>query len=197
MEITKDTLVVDTDFLIHFTESKIEPCDLCEDLKTIMKSLNKNAIMHCLVKKYELSHLNEQQKQIIDNMFNQNIILEVSLEDIHQNDSETKSYYIFLIEELYQVINGEKFPKSGQAVLTHWIHKKNLGEIHSIAVCLMYGCCIFLSDDGGSKDLAQYIITNYSHTINVYNRKNLMDLESIRQNIDRKTRRIIAHIIKQ
>lgn len=193
MEITKNTLVVDTDFLIHFAESKIEPLDMFEHIQTIVKSLNKNAIMHCLVKKNELSLLNQQQKPIIDNIFNQNIIQEASLEDIHQNDSVMTKYYIFLIEELYQAINGEKLPVSGQDIFTYWIRKKNLGEIHSLAVCLMYECSIFLSDDGDSKELAQYIKNTHSHTINVYNRQSLMELKPIQQNINRKTRRIIAH----
>jgi hypothetical protein len=69
----------------------------------------------------------------------------------------------------------------------------SLGEVHSVALCVIRGCSIFLSDDGDSKQLKRIVEKYYLGNLNVYNRKELIESLSNPQILSRHDRKAFSH----
>lgn len=132
-------------------------------------------------------------------LFDEQVFQKVEFDDIFQKDPGRKAYYILIARELYKALTGKTLNVDGDDVLSHWIYNSSLGEVHSLAMCLVCNCGIFLSDDKGSKKLQEYIRRSIGHRflvkLNVYNRTEF--LEERFQNISsRVERRSLTHSAK-
>lgn len=96
-----------------------------------------------------------------------------SFDDIFQGDEGKKAYYMFLVPELYNALMGRRFPED-KDVFTFWIRQNSLGEIHSVSMCLVSECAIFLSDDGDSKALKNIVNQRAMGAIEVFNRNEIV-----------------------
>ena len=103
-------------------------------------------------------------------LFQEAVLHKAEFTDIFQNDAGKKTYYIFLVTQLYRALTGKVLPVSGDDVLTFWVRKNSLGEVHSVAMCLVCGSGIFLSDDGDSKALKAHVDRMAIGKITVFNR---------------------------
>lgn len=191
------TAAIDADFVNKLLESKLDANEnesikkLIECLAKIFTDLRLKAIIHPLVYDNELLFSADKVKKLFDS----GVIAKIGFADVFNGDESKKAYYTFLVEELFYHINGESFPVSGQEVLSYWIAKKNLGEVHSLAMCLVLPCGIFLSDDGHSKQLGVYIKTELNGTVDVYNRNELIDkhLDEAAVGLNRRQRQALTH----
>ena len=60
-------------------------------------------------------------------------------------------------------------------MFTYWIAGKSLGEIHPVSMRLICGCGIFLSDDDDSKYLKRIVDEDMLGSIEVYDRKEILN----------------------
>lgn len=146
MQIDTHTAVVDNDFVNHLAESHLVNERLVDVLKVIFSELGLTAVMHPLVYQKELLQDNVR----IRLLFKNNVIEKAEFSYIFQDDSARKNYYIYLVKNLYRAFSGKELPVSGESVLSYWVRHASLGEIHSVSMCLVCGCGIFLSDDKDS-----------------------------------------------
>lgn len=196
MIITNEAALVDNDFICHISESKLPENDICNALEIIMKELDRYAIIHILVKQKELDISSiASSKPVIKLLFSKNIISEATFSDIFDGDTAKQSYYEFLIQDFFSILNPDEqmVLNSKEDVLTYWRTGKSLGEIHSLVTCIVCGCGIFFSDDSDSKRIAEYIKQKYMGDINVLNRSELVNTEKIKAVLDRKTRKSLSH----
>ena len=186
-----NTAVIDNDFTGHLAEAHLTDEILAERLNTIFSELGLSIVMHPLVYEHEL--LKDAPR--IAMLFDRNILNKAEFVDIHQNDPGKKAYYTFLMTNLYRDLRGEALPLSGEKIFTGWKKGASLGEVHSVVMCLICGCGIFLSDDGDSKVLQNLIKDKALGNVNVYNRRELVDvhLEQGKTKIPRKERQSLAH----
>lgn len=130
-------------------------------------------------------------------LFDRGIVAKAEFSDIHQNDDSKKAYYAYLVENLYRAISGDALPASlsSESLFARWLSRSSLGEVHSVATCLTCGCGIFFSDDSDSKRLQHFITEKAIGTINVYNRKELIDkhLAQGGAKLPRKVRQSLTH----
>lgn len=181
--------VFDTDFVNHICETKLDMEKISEILCKLLQVLELQGIMHPLVYEKELI----DQDTRIQELFRRNVIAIPSFEDVFQQDEERKEYYCdFLVPYLYKRMNGKSLPPNWN-VLCDWGAKQNLGEIHSISMCLICGCGIFLSDDSDSKKIWNLIKGQIPGSIKVYNRTEVMDEFGKEAGISRTERKSIAH----
>lgn len=191
MQIDGSTAVVDNDFIIHLVESRLEDDVLLSSISHIFDDLGLTALIHPLVYEKELPQDNVRVKL----MLHRSIIQRVQFSDIFQND-EQEAYYYFLVQELYHARTGRDFPVSGKDIQVYWKRRDSLGEVHSISMCMVCGCGIFLSDDSDSKWLGSYVRNRAMGSIAVYNRTELVDkyLEVGGTPISRSVRKSLTHI---
>ena len=191
MTLDGNTAAIDNDFTGHLVEAHLDDDHLAELLKVIFSELGLSIVMHPLVYEYELL----KEKPRITMLFDRGIVNKAEFTDIHQDDPIKKSYYAFLVANLYRDLRGEPLPLSGEDIFTRWLRRVSLGEVHSVAMCLICGCGIFLSDDGDSKVLQNFIKDKALGNVNVYNRKELVDvhLKQGQTKIPRKERHSLAH----
>ena len=160
MSIDKNSAAVDNDFI-----NKVE-----DMLREIFSALQIHGIMHPLV--YEKELLKEAPG--IKAIFDKNVVEYVSFDDIFQGDEGKRAYYMFLVPELYNALMGKKFPED-KDVFTFWIRQNSLGEIHSVSMCLVSECAVFLSDDGDSKALKNIVNQRAMGAIEVFNRNEIVE----------------------
>lgn len=187
MLIDKTTALVDNDFVGHVSEINRPQAEVADITKRILSNLGVVAVMHPLVYDNELLKTERTLFLFAESVFHQTSFLE-----IFQGDKNKEAYYCFLVPELYKKLNGTSYNATGQSVLTCWVRRESLGEIHSMATCLVCGCGIFLSDDGDSKQLSEIIKTQYSDTISVYNREDVVK-RIPSESVPRAERRIFSH----
>ena len=166
MEINSQTALMDNDFLDHLTETQSTKEEIAEIVKKAFDGLRIYAAMHPLVYQKEL--MCTEKKAFL---FSQQVIRAASFDDIFHGNEEIKRYYCILIPELFKKLTGSELEVEGLDVLTYWKRMLSLGEIHSMATCLICECGIFLSDDHDSKYLKKIIEEEFVATIAVYNRK--------------------------
>ena len=73
-----------------------------------------------------------------------------------------------MFEEIYRDFKGE-LPE-GYDILDGWISNCSLGETHSVTMCFITGCSIFLSDDKGAVTLKDILMRKRAFNLDVYNR---------------------------
>lgn len=183
------TAAVDADFIFHVAEIDRPPEQIAEILDRILEDLGLCAVVHPLVHGREL----DMTKAAISTLFTQGIIRCLSFaEDIFQADAAKEAYYRFLVPELYRKLTGGVLPDSID-VLTYWKRRSNLGEIHSVAMCLICQFGLFLSDDGDAKILKKIIEQQMLGRINIYNRQEVLERCSAACSLPRSDRKAFAH----
>ena len=191
MQIDRTTAVVDNDFINHLADSKISENDLLSALACIFSELELVAVIHPLVFSKEVFI----EKVRVKLLFDKNIIQKAGFSDIFSDDSEKELYYYYLVEELYYSLTGEKLPASGRQIQLYWKRGISLGEVHSLSMCLVCGCGLFLSDDHDAKRLRDYIKLKSIGSISVYDRTELINkhLKEGKTQLPRTTRKSLAH----
>lgn len=192
MELDEHAAAIDNDFTNHLVEANLDDDCLVESVRLVFAELALSVAMHPLIYENELMRDNPR----ICMMFDRGVLNKAEFADIHQNDTAKKTYYAFLVENLYRDINGEAIPFSKEEIFTRWIKKANLGELHSVAMCLICGCGIFLSDDKDSKKLQTLINNKSLGNITIYNRKELIEVHLKRgtTKLSRKVRQSLGHL---
>lgn len=190
MELDDKTAAVDNDFLNNIVQTQMSIEDIISFMKETFVGLGLTAVMHPLVYEKEVLH-----KDRTNSLFNNHVIYVVDFSDIFQGSSAKKLYYLNLVAQFYNALNGECIPATGEDILTYWKRIENLGEIHSLSMCLTSGCVIFLSDDGDSKYLKNYIESNSLGDVKVYNRDDYFKIyqELGKTKIPRPVRRSLTH----
>lgn len=185
------TAVVDNDFVNHIIESKLDNTRLVAVLNIVFSDLGLSAVMHPLVYEKELLHDKERVKLL----FHESVLCKAEFADIFQNDTSKKAYYIFLVTQLYRALTGKALPVSGDDVLTFWVYQTSLGEVHSVAMCLVCGSGIFLSDDGDSKALKAHVERMSLGKIEVFNREEFVNKHMLEgeTKLSRPEKRSLAH----
>lgn len=191
MQIDNSTAIVDNDFINHLVGSRLADDLLVRALLDIFNSLSLVAAIHPLVYDKELF----PQTDRIKLLFQKEVIRRLTFGDAFEQGSDEETYYCYLVGELYVHLNGCSLPVAGREVLSYWKRRESLGEVHSLSLCLVCGCGIFLSDDSDSKRLAEYIIRKLLGTVCVYNRKELIDksINETATQIPRKIRQSLGH----
>lgn len=179
---------VDTDFLIHVAETKCAAIDLLKYLAIAFEKLGLCGVMHPLIYEKELP----QDMPIIQQVFEDQIIQVVDLDSLFSvEDGESKkAYYSLLVPELFKKLKGEKLPV--EDIFNEWKRKCSFGEVHSIALCLVFGCRLFLSDDSDSKQLRKFIDSDLA-TFEVLTRKDFFNSRELGNEIPRPIRRQLSH----
>lgn len=180
---------VDTDFIIHIAETKCSVDDLLKYLTIAFEKKKLSGVMHPLVYEKELP----QDKPIIQDIFSEKIVRVVDLKGVFADkDGEArKAYYSFLVPELFKKLTGKSFPV--QDIFSEWRRKCSFGEIHSIALCLVCGCVLFLSDDNDSKRLQKLIKTDFG-IVAVSSRSEFFNSDELKSDIPRRIRKQLAHV---
>lgn len=169
MSIDKNSAAVDNDFINKVAQIKTGTMSPENILGEIFAALQIHGIMHPLVYEKELL----KDRPGIKAIFDKNVVEYVSFDDIFQGDEGKKAYYMFLVPELYNALMGRRFPED-KDVFTFWIRQNSLGEIHSVSMCLVSECAIFLSDDGDSKALKNIVNQRAMGAIEVFNRNEIV-----------------------
>ena len=187
----KKMAVIDNDFIEHVASSNLSNDELINTLKTIISELELDVVVHPLVYEHEVRKTTPRVKIL----FKQNVISEANYSFLG-SDSAKKAYYCMLVSELYKSLTEETLSATGEEIFTFWVRLHSLGEIHSVSMCLVCGCGIFLSDDNDSKKLKLLIEKKSLGSIEVYNRAELIDkhLDKGKTNISRAIRRSLAHV---
>ena len=170
MSIDKNSAAVDNDFINKVAQIRTGTMSPEDMLREIFSALQIHGIMHPLV--YEKELLKEAPG--IKAIFDKNVVEYVSFDDIFQGDEGKRAYYMFLVPELYNALMGKKFPED-KDVFTFWIRQNSLGEIHSVSMCLVSECAVFLSDDGDSKALKNIVNQRAMGAIEVFNRNEIVE----------------------
>ena len=194
MTIDIHSAAVDADFISHVTEIERPIAGIAALLAAVLAGADLNALIHPLVYAHEILRDDERVQQL----FSSGIIGQLSFSDIFLGDPARESYYKYLIPELYGILHAdEPFPKDVD-ILTYWKRRMSLGEIHSVAMCLICGCGIFLSDDGDSKVLARTVRQRTLGEIKVYSREEILAIsqENANPKLPRKDRKAFSHAIK-
>ena len=160
--------LIDNDVVQKLAEIKRNTQDEKEEvIRQVFHSLNIQARMHELVHLYEFRDLNNAKE-----FFDHGLFSVLSFAEIFEGKAEKEAYYRILVPELYKKQSGEEL-RIGD-VMNGWLHCKSLGEVHSLAACMVGGYAMFISDDRDSKSLSQIIKRDYRKTIPVYNRDELI-----------------------
>lgn len=194
MQIDEYSVAVDTDFVNHMVETKISDEEICRYWKLALDELSLTAIVHPMVLQHEFML---PLSASVQKLFDEHVVSKVDFTDIFQGDREKEAYYIFLVKELYFHLKSISYPIPEQRILIEWKRKQSLGEIHSVAMCLVCGCGLFLSDDNDSKHLRRIIEQNMLGVIEVYSREEFFEHHSKNSSvrIPRKVRRSLTHSI--
>jgi hypothetical protein len=189
MGIPQNSAAIDTDFLNHVVSMKCLQSDISAILIKMFSTHSIECIMHPLVYKHEV----QSSKPLF--LFTSKIIQVPSLSDIFEDETQKQYYCEILVPELYKQLTGEVYPIDASNILNQWKSGKSFGEVHTVSMCLLCGCALFLSDDHGSKQLQQIIETTSMGSVKVYNRSEFLDFcsENDSSLLPRATRRAFTH----
>lgn len=185
------TAVLDADFIIHISEMERPPAHAAAILDDILSALDLRAVVHPLVYDKEINRDNPTVAALIA----ENVVCPLAFDrDVFRGDAEKEAYYRYLVPELYRRLTGDSLPVDAD-VLTFWKRQSSLGEIHSVAMCLICQFGLFLSDDGDSKALKQIVEHQTLGQINVYNRQEILKqyVDAGEPALSRADRRAFAH----
>lgn len=183
------TGAVDADFILNIAEIDRPPERIAGILDRILAALDVCAVIHPLVYDNEL----DRTKAAVSALFTAGVIQQLTFEgDIFQGDTTRETYYRYLVPELYRRLTGDNFPKDGDE-LTYWKRRSSLGEVHSVAMCLLCGFGLFLSDDGDAKALKQIVKEQTLGEIEIYNRQEVLNQCSDSCGVPRADRRAFVH----
>ncbi len=187
----KEIALIDNDFMLHLANIRGRN-DLEDLIQRFFKALGIEARIHELVYKNETKIV---ETSIVRGLFQHNIITEETINDICDS-SEKRNYYSMLVRQIYQDFMGRKLPCNN--VLEEWKLNASLGEVHTVALCVLRGWNCFLSDDNkASKNLGAIVKSRTSATINVQNREDccmqIKKLPSDNKILNRNELRILSY----
>ena len=171
MVLNEKTVAVDTDFINHIADTRMNIDDIIENIKKLLEHFDVVAVIHPLVYQHEIDTSNTR----LAKMFSEEVVHILELSDIFTGDPGERQYYIYLVREFYNSLRGESLSFSDDQIFTSWIRMRSLGEIHSVSMCLICGTGVFLSDDGDSKKLKTIVQQRQLGEIYVYNREEMKD----------------------
>lgn len=189
---------VDNDFVTHLSEiDNWEQKKLMETVKLLFDELNISPVMHELVYTNELNVLSDSsniKKALL--FFENGIIKQKKIYDFLDTESKRK-YYEMVFKEVYRDFKGN-LPDSIKDIFKDWKKRASLGETHTVVMCFMINCDIFLSDDSGSETLAKILRSKKAFDVKVYNREKACErLKEIGSTAINKTdRRVLKHKAK-
>ena len=191
MAIDEKCAVVDNDVINHVTDidgSKEEIADIARNVFLAMEVV---AIVHPLVYEHEVRKDHEKTAWL----FSDGVIGTPSLEDVFQQDPAQRQYYDLLLRDLYHMWKGRAFGDAfptAEDVFSFWKRQESLGELHSMVMCYLCGCGMFLSDDSDSKALRKTMEMNGLEPVTVYSRKEFVEMLP-QGAVPRNKRRAFAH----
>lgn len=149
---------IDNDFLCHLMETDLTKAgyqqeSLHDFISEFLRQISPEVVMHCVVYENELMYSSNSQtlRTAAKQLFDEGVIRKYDWNEIFP-DAVREKYYEMVLEDLYESWKGEPFPVVNWK--QDWQRKSSLGETHTIAMCVMIGCRIFLSDDKGAAALA-------------------------------------------
>ncbi len=187
---------IDNDFVMHLAEINWTMKELNEKVGVFFSSMDICPIMH------ELVYTNEMQggadfkdKTKAMSFFQNNIINEKKMNSFLETNAK-KKYYEMVFKEIYRDLKGN-LPAGIKNIFVDWVAHSSLGETHTVAMCCVLECDIFLSDDGDSKQLATILENKKAFSINVYNRSDAMkELVKDYSKLNKHDRRTLKHVPK-
>lgn len=192
----KKVAAVDNDFVMHIAETEFKDRNLVDVVSTMFSDMNVEPIMHELVYKHELEGgADSRGKPIALNFFSEGIISQKLVADFLDSDSK-KNYYKTVLKKLYYDFKGP-LPSSISDILSDWVSSASLGETHTMAMCAMIKCGIFLSDDKGSRELAHILKRQYAFNVKTYNREEAIKyMTELGTSIKKHDRNALKHVAK-
>ena len=151
-------VVVDTDYFKFITMD-------CTDeilFKAVIKELHILPIMHEYVYKQEL-HENAFVKKLVAED-----VIQIYEYSSFLTNEERKEEYGRGFRYAYKEMNGRDFSRVHQIKEYHH-EKENLGEIHSAIMARMLNLDMFMSNDGGARNLVEFKLNSRKHRIQVMN----------------------------
>lgn len=190
MQQKKLTAAIDNDFINHIVEAEIPDEILIKDVCAAFNGLNVTAVINPFVYMHEVS--TDKRTALL---FEKKIIQKIESDTIFSQNKGAKNYYIYLIEQLYHSLKGSTLPVKGEEVLTFWRRRYSLGEIHSLAMCVICNYGIFLSDDKDSICLKRILKQKFKRRIRVHNRKDFFENVAKKSDVQipRNERRSLTH----
>ena len=190
MESTKKKAAVDNDFLEKLVS--IEKFNAFELICLCCESFNVDPIIHSLVYDNEVQQEHPITKKLIDG----NVLSILACESFIPSMAE-QIYYEIVVRDLYYKLKEKELDLKD--IFKEWKRQESLGEIHSISMCILIKCDIFLSDDNDSKEIRRLAqsSTRFIKDIQILNRNEFCDKihELPDQPISREMRRSIGHKI--
>ena len=137
--------------------------------RNVIAARKLSALMHPLVYEHEIL-----AKDFVDALVENKSMQIISLDETLICDEGRRRYYEYLVPELYKRLTGKAWP--AKDIFAFWAPRHSLGEVHSVAMCIVCGFGLFLSDDKDSKTLQQIVtdITGGQTRIEVYNRAEIV-----------------------
>ena len=172
MQINEKSAMIDNDFINKIVEMNKSDNDFIRVVTEVFRELNVDPAIHPLVLQNEVLTSNIRIQKMLD----EQIVKTPAFKDIHKDDETKKIYYSFLVLELYKKLTGVELELGDKTVFTYWSKRSSLGEIHSLATCIICGCGVFLSDDKDSRKLGYIIEQSYWGHILVHSRQAVVNL---------------------
>lgn len=191
MDTDRKNAAVDTDFLIHIAESKLDDALLTSTLQTIFTELNLLPVVYLLVYENEFPSKSARVELLLKN----NTLSSINYPEVFNGDTDKEEYYLFLVKELYRSLTAKAFPIPDEKIFSEWKSGECFGEVHILSLCLIGKYGIFLSDDGDAKHLRQIIDKKSLGSVEVYNRSELVDkhMQEGATPLNREVRRALTH----
>ena len=192
MIINNSSVVIDNDSLCHLADTNLPEDTIVRDVKRLFEGYNSVAIVHPLVYKNEVPPSNHT----INRFFDEKIIQAPKIEDVYQSDELKKQYYILTLLDLYRSYFGVELEIPEDEIFLTWKKKCSLGELHSLVMCLVCDCQIFISDDKDSKAIKTLIESKLHTSIKVFDRKEAFNNlpQDEKQKIPSAERKRLSHI---
>ncbi len=171
-----DVALIDNDFIQQLAGLNYEDEKWLKMLSAMFVGLGCKAGIHELV--YDNEMMDDgapaRAKGRIHFLCDNQVVEIMPLDEI-KNNILKKKYYEMVFKEIYKEFHGDVIEID---IFNDWKKKCSLGEIHSLTMCASEGYGIFLSDDHGSKKIAEVINARFVHgekAIKVYDRKEAVD----------------------
>lgn len=179
---------VDTDFLIHISETKCAPDDTVTYLAIAFEKIGRIGIAHPLVYQNEIP----KDHVVVSKIFKEKVVQIVQWDDVFVGDKaeDRRLYYQYLVPQIFRKLTGLDLPITD--VFTEWKRHCSLGEVHSISLCLICGCDLFLSDDRDSKRIQRLIREDFGD-VSVLSRAEVFRDPRLNGEIPRDFRNKFAH----
>lgn len=187
---------IDNDFLCHIAEIKLDNgIDLNELVKKFFAGMDVAPIIHTLVYKNESNDAgnSENTRNRINSFLSDNILSIKEKNEIVPSKAK-EIYYQTVFEELYREFKGD-IPENIKDIWEDWEKKASFGETHTVAMCCLIECGIFLSDDHGANLLKKIIAEKYNFAVEVYDRSEAVRYvqEHGKNNLVKWERKVLKH----